>query len=51
MCENLNPDRVRCDACRTINLAKHVSHPKPDMQMYDKCSPAHKVYCPRVPGG
>ncbi|CAH2094312.1 unnamed protein product [Euphydryas editha] len=48
MCENLNPDRIRCEACRTINLAKHINHPKPDMQMYDKCSPTQKVECARV---
>lgn len=50
MCENLKPDRVRCEPCRTINLAKAGSHPKPDMQMYDKCSPAQRIDCPRVAG-
>ncbi|XP_060805305.1 uncharacterized protein LOC106129496 [Amyelois transitella] len=39
MCENLKQDRIRCEACRTINLAKHVKHPKPDMQIYEKCTP------------
>ncbi|KOB72629.1 Interleukin-12 receptor subunit beta-2 [Operophtera brumata] len=47
MCDNLNTGRVRCDVCRTINLAKHVK-PNPDMQMYDKCSPPVKVDCGRV---
>lgn len=46
MCENLNTSHVRCDVCRTINLAKHVK-PNPDMQMYDKCSPAEKIDCVR----
>ncbi|XP_026734494.1 uncharacterized protein LOC113498616 [Trichoplusia ni] len=41
-------ERVRCDVCRTINLAKHVKHPKPDMQMYEKCTPVEKYSCPRV---
>lgn len=50
MCENLKPDRVRCEPCRTINLAKAGSHPKPDMQMYDKCSPTQRMDCPRVAG-
>lgn len=40
------PDRVKCDVCRTINLARHVKHPKPDMQMYEKCTPAEK-FCVR----
>lgn len=42
MCENENVkiDRMRCEACRTINLAKHSEHPKPDMQVYNKCTPA-----------
>ncbi|KAG6463158.1 hypothetical protein O3G_MSEX013708 [Manduca sexta] len=48
MCENLDPNRVRCDVCRTINLAKHVKHPKPDMQIYEKCRPVEKVPCTRV---
>ncbi|XP_050354443.1 uncharacterized protein LOC126776185 [Nymphalis io] len=48
MCENLSPDRIRCEACRTINLAKHINHPKPDMQIYDKCSPIQKIECSRV---
>lgn len=43
-------ERVRCDVCRTINLAKHVKHPKPDMQMYEKCTPVEKYSCPRVAG-
>ncbi|KAJ0173801.1 hypothetical protein K1T71_010950 [Dendrolimus kikuchii] len=46
MCEN--QDRVKCDVCRTINLAKHVKQPKPDMQMYEKCSPVEKMPCSRV---
>ncbi|XP_038206962.1 uncharacterized protein LOC119828782 [Zerene cesonia] len=48
MCENLNPDRIRCEPCRTINLAKHVKQPKTDMQIYEKCSPTQKFDCPRV---
>ncbi|XP_072929525.1 uncharacterized protein [Epargyreus clarus] len=48
MCENLSPDRIRCEACRTINLAKHIKQPKPDMQIYDKCSPTQRVECARV---
>ncbi|KAM3958096.1 uncharacterized protein ACR2FA_007890 [Aphomia sociella] len=48
MCENLKTDRIRCEACRTINLAKHVKHPKPDMQIYEKCSPAETLDCARV---
>ncbi|XP_004921809.1 uncharacterized protein LOC101740955 [Bombyx mori] len=48
MCDNLDPSRVRCDVCRTINLANHVKQTKPNMQIYEKCSPAQKVECPRV---
>ncbi|XP_034833820.1 uncharacterized protein [Maniola hyperantus] len=48
MCENLKPDRIKCEGCRTINLAKTGSHPKPDMQMYDKCSPSQRIDCPQV---
>ncbi|OWR46979.1 uncharacterized protein LOC116773337 [Danaus plexippus] len=48
MCENLSQDRIRCEACRTINLAKNVNQPKPDMQIYEKCSPTQKI-CSRVP--
>lgn len=43
MCENENVkiDRMRCEACRTINLAKNIQYPKPDMQVYNKtCTPA-----------
>ncbi|KAI8425351.1 hypothetical protein MSG28_007112 [Choristoneura fumiferana] len=36
-----------CEACRTINLAKDPKL-KPDMQMYDKCSPTKKIDCGRV---
>ncbi|XP_022817387.1 uncharacterized protein LOC111350187 [Spodoptera litura] len=35
-------DRLKCDVCRTINLARHVKHPKPDMQIYEKCTPTQK---------
>ncbi|XP_050666103.1 uncharacterized protein LOC126966185 [Leptidea sinapis] len=49
MCENLSPSRIRCEACRTINLAKHLNQPKPNMQVYDKCSPTQRVACPQVP--
>ncbi|CAG9789104.1 unnamed protein product [Diatraea saccharalis] len=49
MCENLKADRIRCEACRTINLAKHVKYPKPDMQLYDKCSPAQRIDCSQIP--
>ncbi|XP_047513222.1 uncharacterized protein LOC125055051 isoform X2 [Pieris napi] len=48
MCENLDPNRLRCEPCRTINLAKHIKQPKPNMQVYEKCSPMHKFDCPRV---
>ncbi|CAF4798153.1 unnamed protein product [Pieris macdunnoughi] len=48
MCENLDPNRLRCEPCRTINLAKHIKQPKPNMQVYEKCSPTHKFDCPRV---
>ncbi|XP_023952978.2 uncharacterized protein LOC112056729 [Bicyclus anynana] len=48
MCEDLKPDRIRCEACRTINLAKAGSQPKPDMQMYEKCSPTKRLVCPPV---
>ncbi|XP_075982759.1 uncharacterized protein LOC142980997 [Anticarsia gemmatalis] len=46
MCESKK--RASCDVCRTINLAKHVNAPKPDMQQYDKCVPVNKFPCPRV---
>ncbi|PZC74554.1 uncharacterized protein LOC110379533 [Helicoverpa armigera] len=42
----IKTERVRCDVCRTINLAKHLKHPKPDMQMYEKCAPREK-FCPQ----
>lgn len=35
-------DRLKCDVCRTINLAKHLKHPKPNMQMYEKCPQTEK---------
>ncbi|KAL0819893.1 hypothetical protein ABMA28_007905 [Loxostege sticticalis] len=49
MCDNLKADRIRCEACRTINLAKHIRHQKPDMQIYDKCTPAQKIDCSGIP--
>ncbi|XP_053613908.1 uncharacterized protein LOC128677230 [Plodia interpunctella] len=47
MCDNQNvkADRIRCEACRTINLAKHAQHPKVDMQIAEKCVPG-KVCLP-----
>ncbi|XP_068619394.1 uncharacterized protein [Battus philenor] len=44
MCDN----KVRCEPCRTINLAKQIKQPKPDMQIYDKCAPTQKIECSRV---
>ncbi|KPJ10061.1 hypothetical protein RR48_05696 [Papilio machaon] len=44
MCDN----KERCEPCRTINLAKHINQPKPDMQIYDKCTPPRKIECGRV---
>ncbi|XP_028165925.1 uncharacterized protein LOC135080751 [Ostrinia nubilalis] len=49
MCDNLKADRIRCEACRTINLAKQIRQQKPDMQIYDKCTPAAKIDCSRIP--
>lgn len=48
-CDNLKHERVRCDVCRTINLAKHLKRPKPDMQMYEKCAPRER-FCPASSG-
>ncbi|CAB3246347.1 unnamed protein product [Arctia plantaginis] len=45
MCDK---NRVSCDVCRTINLAKHVKQPKPEMHIYDKCTPVQKFVCPTV---
>ncbi|RVE40438.1 hypothetical protein evm_014913 [Chilo suppressalis] len=49
MCENLKTDRIRCDACRTINLANHVKFPKPNMEIYEKCSPTQRIDCSQIP--
>lgn len=46
MCENLKADRVRCGGCKTINLANTASHPKPNMEVYEKpCTPPVKMEC------
>ncbi|KAJ8713840.1 hypothetical protein PYW08_007460 [Mythimna loreyi] len=47
-CDNLKQERIRCDVCRTINLAKHLKRTKPDMQIYEKCTPSEK-FCPASP--
>ncbi|CAG4931106.1 unnamed protein product [Parnassius apollo] len=41
-------NKVKCEPCRTINLAKHVNQLKPDMQIYEKCMPTQKIECSRV---
>ncbi|XP_049878076.1 uncharacterized protein LOC126375221 [Pectinophora gossypiella] len=38
-CANLKPDRMRCEAARTINMAKYIQQHKPNMQIYEKCVP------------
>ncbi|CAK1583353.1 unnamed protein product [Parnassius mnemosyne] len=44
----MGDNKVKCEPCRTINLAKHVRQPKPDMQVYEKCTPTQKIECSRV---
>ncbi|XP_063539291.1 uncharacterized protein LOC134748437 [Cydia strobilella] len=47
MCDNQNvkADRIRCEACRTINLATDKYNPKPSMELYNKCTPVRKPDC------
>lgn len=41
---------VRCDVCRTINLAKDVRFPKADMVKYGKCTPTMEPDCGQFTG-
>ncbi|KAL4711745.1 hypothetical protein ACJJTC_015811 [Scirpophaga incertulas] len=49
MCDNLKSDRIRCEACRTINLAKNMRAQKPDMQVSEKCTPLKRPDCSQIP--